>query len=316
MPTVKEAMSATPPERKLWLQAMSDVLNSLNNKGTWKKVSRDTAKQDGKPRVLPTHVVLKMKRDENGIAKRFKARVVSGGSLQVIGKDCDVLYAPVVDYSIALLTIAIAKQRNWKTAHLDVTAAFLNGNIDREAYVSHPYNLTSELKSGNYYELLNALYGLRQAPLRWFVKLRDTPTQELGYKKLKSARSVFYKKFQCRGEACEAILLCYVDDLIFISSNSDSLEEICRDFLEHFEWKNERMLWYLAVKIDTQEENQEFSQEAYINEYLETFELGDMNPQETPMQGNFYETLKAKEGDPIIEGSDYRNMIGALQHLV
>ena len=316
MPTVKEAMSATPPERELWIQAIVDELNSLESKGTWSKVSKEIAKKEAKSKVLPTHVVLKVKRDENGLATRFKARIVAGGHLQVIGKDVEGVYAPVVDYSIALLTLAIAKQLNWKTSHLDVKTAFLNGDIDRETYVSHPYNLPSHLKSGNYYKLDKALYGLRQAPLRWFVKLRDTLTKELGYKQLKSDGSVFYKKFRCRGEASEAILLCYVDDLIFVSSTSESLEEICSSFLKVFEGNKEPLHWYLAVKVDELKNKLVFSQEAYINQCLETFNLADMNPQETPMQGNFYDAAKVHNSDPVIEGSDYASLIGALQFLV
>lgn len=47
-----------------------------------------------------------------------------------MGKDSCGAYAPVVDYCIVLLTLAISKQFNCKTAHIDVTAAFLNRYID------------------------------------------------------------------------------------------------------------------------------------------------------------------------------------------
>ncbi len=37
--------------------------------------------------------------------------------------------------------------------HIDVTAAFLNGDIDQETFVSHPVNLPIRMKSNAYYRL-------------------------------------------------------------------------------------------------------------------------------------------------------------------
>ncbi len=82
--------------------------------------------------VLPSHVILKVKRDENGAATRFKARVVVGGHKQQRDIDFDDIYAPVVEFSSIRLFLIVAFKNNWKWEHVDVTAAFLNGDIDRD----------------------------------------------------------------------------------------------------------------------------------------------------------------------------------------
>lgn len=46
-------------------------------------------------KVLPTDIVLKVKRNENGNPGRFKVRAVADGSFQVQGSDYENVYAPV-----------------------------------------------------------------------------------------------------------------------------------------------------------------------------------------------------------------------------
>ena len=135
---------------------------SLKKKKTWIEVGKCSRKGNRKvgprgERLLPTHVILKIKRNEHGQAVRFKARIVAGGNHQVQGKDVHGVYAPVIDYCDVLLIQSIAVQRKWKTKHIDYKTAFLNGKLNSEVYVSHPSNLPDELLSDLCYKLLMAL---------------------------------------------------------------------------------------------------------------------------------------------------------------
>lgn len=114
-PSVKEAMNATYPEVLLWKQAITDELDTLERKGTWsvagslshpKMYVRSNGKHDEV--VLPSHVVLKVKRDADGNPSRFKARVVAGGNLQIPGKDFNAVYAPVVDFTAVLSALNLS----------------------------------------------------------------------------------------------------------------------------------------------------------------------------------------------------------------
>ena len=312
-PTIKEAMSATPPEVKLWEIAIQEELSSLNEMGTWNLIDRRNV--NGKIRVLPTHVVLKIKRDEYGIPERFKARIVAGGNLQVVGQDVIGIYAPVVDYSIVLLTLAVCVQLDWHTAHVDVKSAFLNGEIDQETIVSHPFNVPSHLKSNNYYKLNKALYGLRQAPLQWFKKLREVLVDVLHFKQLQSDGSVFIKTTNVGGSLRTTVALCYVDDLIFASNTIEELRRSIDQFLSVFNGTQEPLHWYLAVRMDSLNDGFALSQSSYIESALQDFEIKDIRKEYTPIQANFYDELEVHKDDKQLKDNQYRNMIGTLQFL-
>lgn len=90
-PRVREAMSATRTEVQLWENAIVDELKSLESMKTWDPVDSSELQdiRSGVIKALPSHVVLKIKRDERGAPSRFEARVVAGGHLQVKGRDFD-----------------------------------------------------------------------------------------------------------------------------------------------------------------------------------------------------------------------------------
>lgn len=50
----------------------------------------------------------------------------------------------VWDFTITRTVVALVLQNKWLIKHIDVRTAFLNGDIDREIYVRHPCNLSSE----------------------------------------------------------------------------------------------------------------------------------------------------------------------------
>lgn len=64
----------------MWKAAIDDELQSLNNKNTWTPdyIPTDTP--------LPTHILLKIKRKEDGSVELFKTRVVAGANFQTYGE--------------------------------------------------------------------------------------------------------------------------------------------------------------------------------------------------------------------------------------
>lgn len=59
-------------------------------------------------------------------------RMVAGENLQRDGFDFDTVYAPIVGFSFTLLKLFLCLSDCRKVQHVDVKAAFLNGDIDRE----------------------------------------------------------------------------------------------------------------------------------------------------------------------------------------
>jgi len=54
-----------------------------------------------------------------------------------------------------------------------VKSAFLNGYINEEVYVEQPPSFEDDKKPNHVYKLRKALYGMKQAPIAWYERLRD-----------------------------------------------------------------------------------------------------------------------------------------------
>ena len=78
--------------------------------------------------------------------------------------DYDEVFAPVAHFDSIRILIALAAQECWKLYHLDVTSAFLNGEIKEEIYVSQLEGYVKEGKKEWAIKLNKALYDLKQAP--------------------------------------------------------------------------------------------------------------------------------------------------------
>lgn len=75
---------------------------------------------------------------------------------------------------------------------LDVKAAFLDGYINKFVLLSHPYKLLLHMQRAMYYVFQKSIYGFWQAPVHWFIKLRDAFVNNLSFKQLNSDGSLFF----------------------------------------------------------------------------------------------------------------------------
>ena len=63
---------------------------------------------------------------------------------------------------------------------MDVKSAFLNGKLEEEVYVRQPLGFAAAGHEGKVLKLQKALYGLRQVPRAWNMKL-DSSLCKLGF---------------------------------------------------------------------------------------------------------------------------------------
>jgi len=309
-PSIKDALEkATETEKQLWLESINTEFRELEKSKTWKRINRSDYK--GK-RPLPTHIVLRIKRDAYGNPIRFKSRIVVGGNFQVRGVDYEEVYAPVVDFALVRLFVAMSINFNWNSKHVDIRAAFLNSTMDREVHVTHPVNLPKGMRNSDVYLLLKALYGLHQAPVLWYRKLINS-LKEIGFKLLHLEGAVLILRTNKNGNESTIVVLIYVDDLIFFSNEEDMLEKIVKHFLEKFDGTDlGPVRWYLGVSIEYFSDYVKLSQTAYIDELAKEYEVLDCNPVHTPMAANFYCEAESNKNMDIISQSKYRRIIGSL----
>nr|GEU44443.1 ribonuclease H-like domain, reverse transcriptase, RNA-dependent DNA polymerase [Tanacetum cinerariifolium] len=162
---------------KKWIEAIEIELDSINKNNTW---TLTTLLPNQK--AIGLKWVFKTKRDAKGNIIKYKARLVAKGYVQEQGIDFDEVFAPVARIETVRLILALAAYHGWQVHHLDVKSAFLHGDLKQEVYVTQPEGFVQQGNLRKVYKLTKALYGLRQAPRAWNVKL-DQTLKSLDFKK-------------------------------------------------------------------------------------------------------------------------------------
>ena len=321
-PGIMEALSG--PYREDFLQGMKNEIQELESHGTWtimKRADIPLVKQkDGtmiKPKVLAGTWAFKIKRFPDGLMKKIKARFCVRGDLQT---DVDVFdtYAPVASWkSIRMLTI-LALQNNWNIKQIDFSNAFVQAPMERDVYISLPQLFTdfngipaSELCM----KLNKSLYGLREAPKLWHDHLAKALLRA-GFKQSANDPGVFYGK----GMA----LAVYVDDVLLFGPCAKDMSDVIQDLqLDGFELKIEKKATdtaydFLGVHIEKFKDKNgieliKMTQHGLIKKFLETIDMVNCNPKDSPC--NIQPLGTDKNGKRHHESWDYASAVGMLMYL-
>ncbi|GJV63136.1 ribonuclease H-like domain, reverse transcriptase, RNA-dependent DNA polymerase [Tanacetum coccineum] len=198
-----------------WIEAMKVKLDSINRNNTWELTTLPKGHK-----AIGLKWVFKTKKDANGNIIKHKARLVAKGYIQQHGIDFEEVFAPVARMETIRLLLAIAANNKWEVHHLDVKSAFLHGDLKEEVYVTQPEGFIKRQDNGKVYRLIKALYGLRQAPRAWNIKL-DNTLKSLDFKKCALEQAIYTKTSK------DSILLIgvYVDDLIITGTPKKEIDK-------------------------------------------------------------------------------------------
>ena len=100
---------------------------------------------------------------------KYNEILVAKGYSQVHGIDYNETFAPVVKMDSIRIALAIAASKQWEVHHMDVKCAFLNGDITKDIYMQKPEGFVSN--PSLVCRLNKSLYGFKQAPRAWYVKI-------------------------------------------------------------------------------------------------------------------------------------------------
>ena len=142
--------------------------------------------------------VFRVKHKADGFIERFKARIVAKGYSQRPGLDYNESFAPTFRPATLRIIMAMSAVEDLELRSVDITAAFINGDLDEEIYMKQPegFHIGSPSKVCR---LRKSLYGLKQSTRQWNKKLHSVLT-ELGFKRIESDRSVYiYSNGSLRG---------------------------------------------------------------------------------------------------------------------
>jgi hypothetical protein len=245
-----------------WIDAMDKEMQSILKNETWELVKLSTGK---KPIGLKW--VYKLKRNSDGEVVKHKARLVGKGYVQKQDIDFEEVFAPVARLDTVRLLMAYAANNGWKIHRLDVKSAFLHGDFEEEVYVSQPEGYAVKGKEQHVLKLSKALYGLRQAPRAWNVKL-DKSLKKLNFRRCLSEQAVY-----TRGTRSNTVILgVYVDDLIVTGGNADQISLFKRQMMIEFEMTDLGLLsYYLGIEVEQKEDHITMKQSGYAKKVLMQF---------------------------------------------
>lgn len=114
--------------------------------------------------VVQCKWVYKLKRGVNG-SERYKARFVAKGFSQISGKDYDQTFAPVIRLSSLRILFALPAEHDLEIDHIDVTTAFLNGDLEELIFMEQPEGFVKNGDDNKVCKLKKTtpIYDLKQA---------------------------------------------------------------------------------------------------------------------------------------------------------
>lgn len=126
---VKEALASR--DKAKWMTAMEREMESLRTNDVW-----DLVELPRHQKAVGSKWVFKLKTNDDGSVEWYKARLVAQGFTQNFGVDYDATFCPVVRFESVRTVIALAIQNGLKLHQMDVTTAFLNGELKEEVYMA------------------------------------------------------------------------------------------------------------------------------------------------------------------------------------
>ena len=94
---------------------------------------------------------------------RYKARLVAKGFSQRPGLNFGQVFAPTAQWAALRAILALAAIEDLELHSLDISNAFLNGDMHHEVLMQMPEGFREQYSDGEVLKLNRALYGLKQA---------------------------------------------------------------------------------------------------------------------------------------------------------
>ena len=103
--------------------------------------------------------------------RRFKARLVARGFTQNEGIDFTEVFSSVVRHASIRIILALVVVQDMHLEQMDVKTAFLHGELQEEIVMQQPEGYVASGKEDCVCLLKKSLYGLKQSPRQWYLKL-------------------------------------------------------------------------------------------------------------------------------------------------
>ena len=302
--TLKEALDSSAKSE--WKEALDNEYSSLIEHKTWNLVKPPEGRN-----IVDSRWVFKVKYNADGTIERYKARLVAKGFTQEAGIDFEETFAPVARYTSIRALLAIVNQLDLELDQMDVSTAFLNGDLKEEIFMKQPEGYIQAGKEDLVCKLNKSIYGLKQASRCWYNTI-DQFLKDSGYKQCK-ADSCLYMK---RVGASFVYIAVYVDDLLFASNDIQMLSAEKKLLQNRFNTKDLGEAHYclgIQIQRDRSKKQMLLHQTKYLSNLLKKFGMENCKATATPQEQNT--KLSQNEGDSV-DKAKYQALIGSLTYAV
>ncbi|KAG7599299.1 Reverse transcriptase RNA-dependent DNA polymerase [Arabidopsis suecica] len=270
-----------------WTKAADEELQAMELNKTWIVESLPPGKN-----VVGCKWVFIIKYNPDGSIERYKAKLVAQGFTQQEGIDFLDTFSPVAKLTSVKLMLGLAAAKGWTLTQMDVSNAFLHGELDEEIFMSLPQGYTPpshiKLPPNPVCRLLKSLYGLKQASRQWY-KIFSSVLLGANFIQSPADNTLFVKVISGSFIA----VLVYVDDIMIASNDDVAVENLKTLLRSEFKIKDlgpARFL--LGLEISRSSKGISVCQRKYAMNLLEDADMGTLLPNPT----------------------SYRELIGRLQY--
>ncbi len=216
--TYKKAM--TQEDTHLFVEAMQKKMAGHEQRNHWTIVHCSTVPKTAKP--IQAIWLFKRKQRPDGTLVKHKARLCAHGGTQQWGTNYWETYSPVVNMVTVHLILLLAWIYNLESKAIDFVLAFPQAELDVDIWMYLPigFQVDTENKSKCYILKLNkSLYGLKQASLNWFKKLKQGLIDHR-FRPSAINPCLYFKKGM--------IIITYVDDCIIVSNSMKDINNFVK----------------------------------------------------------------------------------------
>ena len=209
------------------------------------------------------------------------------------------------------MVIALAVQNGLKLHQMDVTTAFLIGELKEEVYMKQSEGYVVKGKEDLVCKLRKSIYGLKQSPRCWNSALDDY-LKKMGF-------------VQAAGDPCmymstegEMFLIAiYVDDILLAGKSIERLNAVKQALSQQFQVKDMGELHYfLGVKVvqDQKAGSVWIGQQSYTENILRKFGMEDAKSIRTPVDTST-KLIKGGNEATSVDQQLYQSAVGSLLYL-
>lgn len=297
-----------------WESAIQSEQKSLRDAGTFTLVPRSQVPPGRK--VVGVRYVFTNKYDAHGNITRRKARIVAKGFSQIAGLDFTNTFAPVHHRDTLRVFLCLVALHNLECDQLDITTAFLNGDLEEEVYMNVPDGMQDASKPDHVARLHKSLYGLKQAPRAWYKKLHQWFTANCFASS--SADPCFYQRRDPSDNTIFIWVLVYVDDCAVASNSRTALDTFKSELAQTFAMKDQGGLAYLlgvCITRDRTKRTLVLSQEQYIINALNKFNMSSCNSVTTPLPKSVSLRKPSEDDAKANAAFPFPALVGTVQYL-